>query len=83
VEGQDWDAARAQMDALLKMQKAPEGRQLMSPGCCAQQLLLDATICQGLVLRGDVAANPDLGPQCVRGLMACELAVALDPECWH
>ena len=49
----------------------------MSPGCCAQQLLHEASIHCGW------ANQPGaVGVQCVRGLTACELAVAMEPDLW-
>ena len=74
----DVQSASAALHSLRQAQRATACAN-MSPGCCAQQLIHEAsTHCGWANQPGAV----DVGVQCVRGLTACELAVAMDPELW-
>ena len=68
------------LENLRKAQMANDCASL-SPGCCAQQLLHETRIHCAWAQR--VGAH-DVGLNCVRGLTACELAVAMamDPSIW-
>ena len=61
--------------------KQADGRLAMSPACCAQQLILEAGICSHLVEQAS-AAGCAVQQQSLKGLLACELAVALDSSTW-
>lgn len=66
------------MDSLRKAQRATDFASL-SPGCCAQQLIHEASIHCGWANQPGAL---DVGVHCVRGLTACELAVAMEPSLW-
>lgn len=51
----------------------------MSPACCAQQLIHEASLHCALASQ---AGALEIGQQCIKGLTACELAVAMDPSFW-
>lgn len=62
--------------------KQADGGAPMSPACCAQQLILEAGICSHLVEQASDAGSA-VPQQSLKGLLACELAVALDPSVWY
>ena len=64
-------------------QKQRQGQLPMCPGSCARQLLLESAICSGLARLAslDTESLVEVGEQCVKGLMASELAVILNPSC--
>lgn len=73
-------AAEAVMKNLHRKQAG--GGMPMSPACCAQQLILEAGLCSHLVHQASVA-DSDVNQLCLKGLLAYELAVALDPSTWY
>ena len=72
----DYTGALVQLDALRSRQKDDQPS-MMSPGCCAKQALLSAAH-SGLA---GTKSMSEMAPDCVKALMACELAVALRPGC--
>ena len=73
------DEANDAMRLLCAAQKA-DNFAWLSPGCAAHQMLLEAALYGKLAWR---VSKKEVGQQCVRGLMACELALALDPSKWY
>jgi len=73
----DYAGALVQLDALRSRQKDDQ-HSMMSPGCCAKQALLSAAAHSGLA---GTKSMSEMAPDCVKALMACELAVALRPGC--
>ncbi len=68
--------ASEQLRALRSRQK-DELASVMSPGCCAEQAMLSAAVHSGLASTKGLA---ELASEAVKALMACELAVALQPS---
>ncbi|KAL3152079.1 hypothetical protein ABBQ32_001188 [Trebouxia sp. C0010 RCD-2024] len=62
--------------------KQADGGAPMSPACCAQQLILEAGICSHVVQQASDAGSA-VHQQSLKGLLACELAVAVDPSVWY
>ena len=73
----DCAGALKQLDALRNRQK-DELASVMSPGCCAHQALLSASVHTSLA---NTRSGFDKASEVVKALMACELAVALQPSC--
>ena len=78
LASRDVELASAILDSLRKAQMANDCAGL-SFGCCAQQLLHETSI--HCVWASRVGAH-DVGMNCVRGLTACKLSVAMDPSIW-
>ncbi len=69
--------ALEQLNALRSRQK-DELASVMSPGCCARQALLSAAVHTSLA---NTSSDCDWASEVVKALVACELAVALQPSC--
>jgi len=69
--------ALKQLNTLRSRQK-DELASVMSPGCCAQQALLSAAVHFSLA---NTSSDCDWASEVVKALVACELAVALQPSC--
>ena len=75
----DCAGALEQLNALRIRQK-DELASVMSPGCCAQQAMLSAAVHTGLAFTKSPA---EMASEVVKALVACELAVALQPSRQH
>ena len=73
----DCAGALEQLHELQSKQKDDQAS-IMSPGCCAKQALLSADVHMGLA---NTRSDCDKASEVVLALMACELAVALQPSC--
>ena len=74
----DMYSACAAMRSLHKAQKA-SGYVDLSPGCCAKQSVIEASICARWASQ---TGATDTGLQCIKVLTACKLAVAMEPTIW-
>ena len=74
----------AARDCMATFRQAQEAHRFayLSPGCCAMQLVFEASIFEASIELAMRAQVHQMGEYCVRGLMACELALAMDPSCW-
>ncbi len=79
IANMKYAGAFAQLELLRSRQK-DELASVMSPGCCAQQALLSASVHSGLA---STMSMSEMATEVVKALMACELAVALQPSRWH
>ena len=68
--------ALEQLNLLCSRQK-DELASVMSPDCCAEQAMLSAAVHSGVA---STKSTPQMASEVVKALMACELAVALQPS---
>ena len=61
----------------LRIRQKDELASVMAPGCCAQQAMLSAAVHTGLAFTKSPA---EMASEVVKALVACELAVALQPS---
>ena len=76
VSRRDYADALVELNALRSRQQ-DELASIMSPGRCAEQAMLSAAVHSGLASTKSLA---EMAPEVVKALVACELAVALQPS---